>query len=248
MTTSSAEQRGRLLKYLFMHFQAAALGDREVRRSDAACDVFRARLPAPTKLPALPRPLQRGPRHPLCVHRFVPILQANETTQRTPQFSTACRFGAKRCRLTTEPDDQPAAAAQQAYLYALRLPPPARPTSLVVHVAMALQRSHLVVAISLLTVRLAMAQTCYFPNGTSSPDFIPCDTGGEHSACCTPTDECLTNGLCRPSTADSLSNEFWRDLCTDPTWESDACPKYCFNTTTSEFSNIYFNYGETDNW
>lgn len=78
------------------------------------------------------------------------------------------------------------------------------------------------------------AQTCYYPNGTAAEGNYPCVTDAEHSACCGRNDECLTNGLCRPLGADPTSNEFWRDSCTDRTWLSDACPKYCYNSTTSE--------------
>lgn len=75
---------------------------------------------------------------------------------------------------------------------------------------------------------------CYFPNGTMDNNYVACDTNAPNSACCASTDECLTNGLCRPVNSTGEANDYWRDLCTDQTWESDACPKFCYNQETSK--------------
>ena len=81
------------------------------------------------------------------------------------------------------------------------------------------------------------ASQCYHPNGNPSTEvdtWQVCDPDAEHSACCAVGDECLTNGLCRNAASPANKNDYWRDLCTDPTWESDACPKFCYNETTSK--------------
>ncbi|KAF2124077.1 hypothetical protein P153DRAFT_361690 [Dothidotthia symphoricarpi CBS 119687] len=79
-----------------------------------------------------------------------------------------------------------------------------------------------------------MSAQCYAINGTAYPDsrYVPCNktaaASGQHTACCAPTDVCLTNGLCQEAGGNKAStNLFWRNGCTDPTWNDAACAKHC---------------------
>jgi hypothetical protein len=65
----------------------------------------------------------------------------------------------------------------------------------------------------------AAIRSCYYPDGTLSPD-PPCNTTTTgHSACCTAL--CMSSGLCFDNGLMS------RGGCTDPTWKDSACPQYC---------------------
>jgi hypothetical protein len=81
----------------------------------------------------------------------------------------------------------------------------------------------------------SMESECYDYNGVqynNSRIKIPCNTtaieNGKHSACCAPDDLCLTNGMCRNQGDDQIGkNYYWREGCTDATFEDSACPQYC---------------------
>jgi hypothetical protein len=65
----------------------------------------------------------------------------------------------------------------------------------------------------------ALLSTCYYPNGVTEPNHVPCNqtiTGA--SACCDPLDACSTSGIC-------LGRSGWdyRGSCTDQTWDSANC-------------------------
>lgn len=73
---------------------------------------------------------------------------------------------------------------------------------------------------------LHAAATCYAPDGTAvtDPSYQPCiSIVDEFSMCCrlndTDPDQCLPNGLCYWASR----QEYWRDYCTDETWESPNC-------------------------
>src|SRR5215471_6695102 len=78
---------------------------------------------------------------------------------------------------------------------------------------------------------LAGSQTCYFPNGNAAPD-TPCNTTAPFSACCYPTDFCLSNQLCLSSSKLLL----FRGSCTDPDWAASECPGYCRHSRASSKS------------
>lgn len=68
--------------------------------------------------------------------------------------------------------------------------------------------------------------TCYEPDGTAvtDPRYKPCIAiENEFSMCCrlndTNPDLCYPNGLCYWT----AKNEYWRNFCTDQTWESPNC-------------------------
>ncbi|KAK4121163.1 hypothetical protein N657DRAFT_647984 [Parathielavia appendiculata] len=81
-------------------------------------------------------------------------------------------------------------------------------------------------------VHVGILQTClakcYYPGGFESTD-IPCDPDAEVSACCANGDSkvanaCLSNKLCIMP-----AGTIARGGCTDPTFTSPDCPRYCMN-------------------
>jgi hypothetical protein len=75
------------------------------------------------------------------------------------------------------------------------------------------------------------AATCYFPNGAIARDYLPC-TNQAFSTCCLPAYTCLSNNICTfiPLNRDPDSNiDYVRGACTDSTWNSTSCPKFCNN-------------------
>lgn len=73
---------------------------------------------------------------------------------------------------------------------------------------------------------LDAAATCYAPDGTKVTDlkYQPCiSIENEFSMCCRLNDtdpgQCLQNGLCYMTSR----KEYWRDYCTDETWNSPNC-------------------------
>jgi hypothetical protein len=74
----------------------------------------------------------------------------------------------------------------------------------------------------LLTVQLALAQNCYYPNGDVALGMAACTSHG--GSCCPLNWSCMSNGLCYLDNADY----YGRYTCTDEDWASDSeCPQYC---------------------
>ena len=97
--------------------------------------------------------------------------------------------------------------------------------------------STLLLLLAALRLSLAVSSdaTCYYPNGKANMElgaYVVCNTTADVSACCAPDDECTSNGFCRLKTAPDFGG-YWRNLCTDQTWQSDSCPQYCLNATTA---------------
>ena len=96
----------------------------------------------------------------------------------------------------------------------------------------------------LLTVQIqqTLTQTCYLPNRDVVPADTPCraPTPGQASACCNRIDICLDNGLCLPQ--GSSENVFYRGTCTDSTWRSDGCAKYCQDSECPLLLNLTLHY------
>ncbi|KAN0074210.1 hypothetical protein V8E54_008147 [Elaphomyces granulatus] len=67
----------------------------------------------------------------------------------------------------------------------------------------------------------ALAATCYNSNGSVASTNTPC-TSGNNTFCCSDDYTCLSNGLCLWD-----DGTFWLGTCTDQTWTSSACPKFC---------------------
>ncbi|KAJ5634793.1 hypothetical protein N7528_002635 [Penicillium herquei] len=84
---------------------------------------------------------------------------------------------------------------------------------------------------------ISAAKTCYAPDGTSvkSHIYAPCIAiEGVESMCCrindTNPDTCLSSGLCYTNGTGIAG--YWRDFCTDETWDSPNClSKSICNTT-----------------
>ncbi|KAK0659672.1 hypothetical protein DIS24_g3870 [Lasiodiplodia hormozganensis] len=74
--------------------------------------------------------------------------------------------------------------------------------------------------------------TCYYPDGNTISDDVPCDSSAEQSACCGSGATCMMNGLCLNY------GLFSRGSCTDSSWESDACPQQCTDYNPSEGAGI----------
>ena len=93
---------------------------------------------------------------------------------------------------------------------------------------------------------VSAATACYYPDGSlvADPAYQPCNPAvGAQSMCCgtnhtqpTLDDTCLPNGLCqtRGATADNM---YWRESCTDATWNSPSCLKgFCVSGVVSVFA------------
>ena len=85
----------------------------------------------------------------------------------------------------------------------------------------------------------ALAQSCYYPDGSLPTDyeFVPC-TGDSVSSCCIPSegDVCLASGVCY-----FKSGEYpFRGACTDKSWSSSKCPQYCMNREQSLIPPAHF--------
>ena len=84
--------------------------------------------------------------------------------------------------------------------------------------------------LSLVTVTLPLCTaTCYSPDGkTIAGQDEPCNGGSSESFCCGRGWACLSNKICMRT--DRVSGNFYlygRGSCTDPTWQSAACPSFC---------------------
>lgn len=81
--------------------------------------------------------------------------------------------------------------------------------------------------------RFIACRDCYDMDGRVMPGDIACHAGLEHSFCCGSMWTCLTQGICSDlNTTDSAISgtaipALQRATCTDPTWSTDQCPKFC---------------------
>lgn len=91
---------------------------------------------------------------------------------------------------------------------------------------------------------------CYYPNGTlePSPVYQPCGSGSgsdTFTMCCAsngtngaPADKCLNNGLCSYIDLATGTNQTWRESCTDPSWRSPSCVKFCLEGSGEFWSSL----------
>ena len=87
----------------------------------------------------------------------------------------------------------------------------------------------------LLSVKFS--QLCYFPDGTIALDDPPCNSTAPESTCCGRTYACLSNSICEATSETRKkpgSATFVRGSCTDASWISDACPKFCLSRGAGE--------------
>jgi hypothetical protein len=68
--------------------------------------------------------------------------------------------------------------------------------------------------------RIALAQQCYYPD-QSPINATACFPGVDGSACCPEGAYCLSSGLC------FFNGQISRVGCTDKTFASENCPRYC---------------------
>ncbi|KAI5275859.1 hypothetical protein E4T47_01390 [Aureobasidium subglaciale] len=95
-----------------------------------------------------------------------------------------------------------------------------------------------VFAAASLLLRAVSAQTCYYPDGLTPSDDIPCNSNAQVSSCCPTGSFCMDNGLCFGGSVVS------RASCTDQAWSSAECPRYC--TDVNESSAIGLTACDTD--
>ena len=77
----------------------------------------------------------------------------------------------------------------------------------------------------MLGITAALAQVCYYPDGTVSSGDVPCASSGTATHCCgRNTGICLDNGFCLDAAAQPFGLS--RASCTDRNWGS-SCPSQC---------------------
>lgn len=73
---------------------------------------------------------------------------------------------------------------------------------------------------------------CYNDDGKVALGDSACNPHLKHSMCCRGYWTCLDNGICSAENTTELNTlpfSFARATCTDPNWESPACPRFCLN-------------------
>lgn len=84
---------------------------------------------------------------------------------------------------------------------------------------------------------------CYARDGTIlTGGYLPCDSTASESACCLldegdggPADICTTAGLCYRQ--DGIPGFLYQNGCTDKSWASPNCPKFCNSESTLSYHN-----------
>ncbi|THW47840.1 hypothetical protein D6D25_04281, partial [Aureobasidium pullulans] len=84
-----------------------------------------------------------------------------------------------------------------------------------------------VLAVASLLLRAVSAQTCYYPDGLTPSDDIPCNSNAATSSCCPTGSFCMDNGLCFGGGVVS------RASCSDQSWASAECAQYCTDVNAS---------------
>jgi hypothetical protein len=76
---------------------------------------------------------------------------------------------------------------------------------------------------------LADVPLCFYPDGSQAQSDYACNLTAEHSFCCAIGYNCLDNKIC---VAEGYSD--WnRGSCTDKTWNSPDCPRFCMDFSSS---------------
>lgn len=94
----------------------------------------------------------------------------------------------------------------------------------------------LVSLIAILSVTPASsAPSCFLPNGTISKNDLPCFPQNPESSCCGGSDYvCSTNNMCQYIKGPADQQYFVIGSCTDESWNSPACPGYCYFRTPGQ--------------
>ena len=101
-----------------------------------------------------------------------------------------------------------------------------------------LSRPHLALLLLYSLLPVLISASCYEPDQDiiESDQYQPCGNGvssDDASMCCAvrrdggSADECEKNGLCSNPLIDV--NDFWRESCTDQSWQSESCLKLCID-------------------
>src|SRR5690349_14935985 len=80
-------------------------------------------------------------------------------------------------------------------------------------------------AFSALFQTFCLAQSkCYFPDGSDSPEDVPCDPSAKYSACCRGVagSYCMDTKFCREP-----NGKLSRGSCSDQNWLDPGCAKQC---------------------
>jgi len=94
---------------------------------------------------------------------------------------------------------------------------------------------------NILSFALADVPLCFYPDGSQAQSDYACNLTAEHSFCCAIGYNCLDNKIC---VAEEYSD--WnRGSCTDKTWNSPDCPRFCMDFSSSGGSWLV-NCGEKD--
>lgn len=90
---------------------------------------------------------------------------------------------------------------------------------------------HLVFVMS--TLAGSAYAVCYYPDGTVAVDTFPCFPDQAASLCCGSNWVCSTNLLCLgTSLIPAYAHLVARGSCTDQSWRSTACPRFCTDNRT----------------
>jgi hypothetical protein len=73
----------------------------------------------------------------------------------------------------------------------------------------------------------AEAPLCFYPDGSQAQSDHACHLTSEFSFCCAIGDNCLDNKLCVTKSDDP--QPYNRGSCTDKTWNSPECPRFCLD-------------------
>lgn len=81
---------------------------------------------------------------------------------------------------------------------------------------------------------------CYYPDGSISPQDLPCSDNSDASTCCGPGYACLSNNICMatglvPEVQGVTISKYTRGSCTDKAWRSVNCPSFCVNDKKPNF-------------
>jgi hypothetical protein len=68
---------------------------------------------------------------------------------------------------------------------------------------------------------------CFYPDGSQAQSDHACNLTAEVSFCCAIGDNCLDNKLCVTKSDDP--QPYNRGSCTDKTWNSPECPRFCLD-------------------
>jgi hypothetical protein len=72
---------------------------------------------------------------------------------------------------------------------------------------------------------LADVPLCYYPDGSTAQSDFACNLTAEHSFCCAVGYNCLENKICV-----AVGESTWnRGSCTDKSWNSPECPRFCMD-------------------